>query len=84
MVDNGFITEDEGEEAKAEPLVVNPRVVSPDTLAAGYFVEEVRREITNFYGPEKLYDGGLSVRSDSRSADAGHGSKGAGRRAGTL
>jgi len=63
MVDNGFITEDEGEEAKAEPLVVNPRVVSPDTLAAGYFVEEVRREITNFYGPEKLYDGGLSVRS---------------------
>jgi penicillin-binding protein 1A len=63
MVDNGFITEEEAEEAKAEPLNVNPRNVSPNTLAAGYFVEELRREITNFYGDEKLYEGGLSVRS---------------------
>ncbi|HMB09863.1 penicillin-binding protein 1A [Saliniramus sp.] len=63
MVDNGYVTAEEAEAAKAEPLVVNPRNVSPNTLAAGYFVEEVRREITNFYGPEKLYEGGLSVRS---------------------
>lgn len=63
MVDNGFVTPEEAEAAKAEPLVVTPRNVSPNSLAAGYFVEEVRREITNYYGEEKLYQGGLSVRT---------------------
>ncbi|TVR09766.1 MAG: penicillin-binding protein 1A [Salinarimonadaceae bacterium] len=63
MVDNGYVTAEEAEVAKAEPLVVTPRSISPNSLAAGYFVEEVRREITNYYGEEKLYQGGLSVRT---------------------
>jgi penicillin-binding protein 1A len=63
MLDNGYITAEEAQAAKAEPLVVNPRQVSPNSLAAGFFAEEVRREITNYYGEEKLYEGGLSVRT---------------------
>ena len=32
-------------------------------IAAGYFAEEVRREIAERYGEKKLYEGGLSVRT---------------------
>jgi penicillin-binding protein 1A len=63
MLDNGYIMAEEAQAAKAEPLAVNPRQVSPNSLAAGFFAEEVRREITNYYGEEKLYEGGLSVRT---------------------
>lgn len=63
MVDNGFVTPEEARAAKDEPLIVTPRNVSPNSLAAGFFVEEVRREITSYYGEEMLYQGGLSIRS---------------------
>ena len=63
MVDNGFVTRAEADKAKQEPLNVSPRVVSPNTIASGYFAEEVRREIADRYGEKKLYDGGLSVRA---------------------
>jgi penicillin-binding protein 1A len=63
MVENGYITRAEGEAAKAEPLVVHPHVVSANSFAAGYFVEEVRRELYDRYGERKLYEGGLSVRT---------------------
>ncbi len=63
MAENGAITREEGEKAKSEPLGVNPRVLSPNAFAAGYFAEEVRRELGERYGEKKLYDGGLSVRS---------------------
>ncbi len=63
MVENGYVTRDEADEAKKEPLTVNPRVVSPNTIASGYFAEEVRREIAERYGEKKLYEGGLSVRT---------------------
>ncbi|HSP23898.1 MAG TPA: transglycosylase domain-containing protein, partial [Saliniramus sp.] len=63
MLANGYVTAEEAEAAKAEPLAVNPRQISPNSLAAGFFAEEVRREITNYYGEEKLYEGGLSVRT---------------------
>ena len=32
-------------------------------IAAGYFAEEVRRELAERYGEKKLYEGGLSVRT---------------------
>ena len=44
-------------------LEISPRSLSPNTYAAGYFAEEVRREIAERYGEKKLYDGGLSVRT---------------------
>ena len=63
MVENGYVTREAGETAKAEPLNVSPRVLSPDTYAAGYFAEEVRRELSDRYGEKELYEGGLSVRT---------------------
>ncbi len=63
MMENGFLPRPEGEKAKLESLGVNPRVLSPDTFAAGYFAEEVRRELSERYGEKKLYEGGLSVRT---------------------
>src|SRR3954467_13771773 len=63
MVDNGYVKREEVDKAKREPLNVNPRVISPNTVASGYFAEEVRREIAERYGEKKLYEGGLSVRT---------------------
>ena len=63
MVENGYVTREAGDKAKAEPLGVNPRVLSPNSYAAGFFAEEVRRELADRYGEKKLYEGGLSVRT---------------------
>jgi penicillin-binding protein 1A len=63
MAEDGYITADQARDARAEPLVVNPRALTPDSIAAGFFAEEVRRELSERYGEQKLYEGGLSVRT---------------------
>ena len=63
MVENGYVSKADGDKAKLEPLGVNPRVLTPNSIAAGYFAEEVRRELSDRYGEKKLYEGGLSVRT---------------------
>jgi penicillin-binding protein 1A len=63
MVENGYVTRQAADKAKTEPLGVNPRVLSPNSYAAGFFAEEVRRELGERYGEKKLYEGGLSVRT---------------------
>ena len=63
MVEDDYITADEGEKAKKEPLNVTPRPTGAHIFAAEYFAEEVRRDIYENYGEKKLYEGGLSVRT---------------------
>jgi penicillin-binding protein 1A len=63
MVDNGFVNRADADKAKAEPLTVSLRAISPNLLNAGFFAEEVRRELAERYGSKKLYEGGLSVRT---------------------
>ena len=63
MVDNGYVTREEGAKAKAEPLGVTPRRKGNYLFAGEYFTEEVRREIIARYGENALYEGGLSVRT---------------------
>ena len=63
MVEDGYITAEQAKAARAEPLVVTPRVLTPNSIAAGFFAEEVRRELSERYGEQKLYEGGLSVRT---------------------
>ena len=63
MVDNGYIKNEEADAAKKEPLTVSPRLVSPNSIASGYFAEGVRRDIADRYGEETLYEGGLLIRS---------------------
>lgn len=63
MVANGYVTAEEGEKAKAEPLGVKPRRKGTYLFAGEYFTEEVRRDIIARYGENALYEGGLSVRT---------------------
>ncbi|WP_306887637.1 penicillin-binding protein 1A [Amorphus orientalis] len=63
MLENDFITPEEAEQAKNEPLKVTPRELGSHLFAADYFAEEVRRQLADMYGEKGLYDGGLSVRT---------------------
>ncbi|WP_439627999.1 penicillin-binding protein 1A [Shinella sp.] len=63
MVENGYVTQSDGAEAKAQPLGVTPRHRGSYLFASEYFSEEVRRQIIERYGDNALYEGGLSVRT---------------------
>ena len=63
MYENGYITREEADEAKKKPLAVNFRPSGAHIFAAEFFAEEVRRSILAEYGEEKLYAGGLSIRT---------------------
>jgi len=62
MVEDGYITEEQAKDAKNEPLVIKGHV-DTEFANAGYFSEEVRRELVDRFGEKALYSGGLSVRS---------------------
>jgi len=63
MRENGFVTAQEAETTKAQPLNVNPRPLGAHIFAAEFFAEQVRRQLLDSYGRDKLYGGGLSVRT---------------------
>jgi penicillin-binding protein 1A len=63
MFQNGYISEAEMKEAQAKPLKVNPRPFGAQLFAGESFAEEVRRELVQLYGDDKLMKGGLSVRT---------------------
>jgi len=66
MLKNGYITNEQAEQAQAEPLQPRKRGTT-ETVSADYFAEEVRREIATSKDPnlgtDGLYQGGLYVRS---------------------
>jgi penicillin-binding protein 1A len=63
MAENGYITSEEAEKAKQEPLNVTPRPTGAHIFAGEYFAEEVRRQVLEKFGEKRLYEGGLSVRT---------------------
>src|SRR5699024_10579328 len=70
MVSNDFITPEEANAAKAMPLGLVAQAGSKyRTADAGYFLEEVRRQLIDKYGekaedgPNSVYAGGLWVRT---------------------
>jgi penicillin-binding protein 1A len=63
MRENDFIGADEHAEASAAPLEVSPAQGGEGLFSAESFTEEVRREVLDMYGEDKLYTGGLSVRA---------------------
>jgi penicillin-binding protein 1A len=67
MLEDGRITEEQAEEARAAPLTLHRRATS-DVVRADYFAEEIRRELVGRFGEDALYKGGMVVRStvDSR------------------
>jgi len=63
MAENGYITKAEAEAARKVPLTVNIRPFGAHIFAAEFFAEEVRRALLGQYGEDKLYGGGMSVRT---------------------
>ena len=62
MAENGYITKQDAEAAKTQPLAVRP-LTGFDSANAPYFTETVRRRLSALYGTDRLYGGGLSVRT---------------------
>ena len=62
MLIDSIITGDEAAIARSTPLIVQQRAET-EFVTAGFFAEEVRRELAQRYGQTKLYKGGLSVRT---------------------
>lgn len=60
MLEDKEISKEEAEAAIKEPLIVN-RPKASMMKEAGYFAEEVRREIISKYGKDSIYEGGLAV-----------------------
>ena len=69
MVRNGWATQAQASAAGAMPLGLKPRRSESYTADAGYFLEEVRRQLIDKFGekaedgPNSVYAGGLWVRT---------------------
>lgn len=63
MVEDGFVSQSDADEAKTIDLENIKRLTGEEITASGYFVEEARKEIAKLYGEEELYEGGLSIRT---------------------
>src|SRR6202047_749146 len=63
MAEDHYITAQEAEKAKKEPLKITQRPTGAHIFAAEYFAEEVRRYIYDNFSEKMLYEGGLSVRT---------------------
>jgi penicillin-binding protein 1A len=59
MVEEKYISAEEGEKARGEPL--NLRVRREPPSIAPYFLEEVRKYLEREYGSQRIYQGGLKV-----------------------
>jgi penicillin-binding protein 1A len=60
MVGEGYITKEEGDKARYEPLNILP-LHRADSDFSGYFLEEVRKYLYSTYGMKALYSEGLRV-----------------------
>lgn len=67
MVENGYITAEEAEISKAEPLLTVQGGELPSSRAElpprSYFTDEIRRQLSKSMGSEELFSGGLAIRS---------------------
>jgi len=63
MLEDGYISKSEADDAKAADLDWVSRLEGDEFLAADYFVEEARKKIYKLYGQDELYSGGLSIRT---------------------
>ncbi|MDR2098708.1 MAG: penicillin-binding protein 1A [Rickettsiales bacterium] len=63
MREDGYISGEEAERAKAEDIEVSESFISKQQRYSLYFSEEVRKILSGIYGEEQLYSGGLAVRT---------------------
>ena len=79
MAENGYITQEQADEAKKKPIVTRGQP-QPVRSVAPFFTEEVRKYLEQKYGAKALYESGLSVhtgvditlqRAANRAVDSG-------------
>lgn len=63
MLEDGNVSQEEAGTALEEPLQTRDRDETEYVRGAGFFAEEVRRQIVARYGENSLYKGGLAVRT---------------------
>lgn len=61
MAQDGYITDEEAQIARAEPITLRSEA-PPQFAEADFFIEEVRRQLVARLGEDGFYGGGLSVR----------------------
>ena len=62
MLHNGYITQAEADEAVKASLGATGRGPTPQNVSnASYFSEDVRSQLSERYGDDQLYEGGMSV-----------------------
>ena len=71
MADEGYVTQAEADEAKAQPTTLAERTVRSNSIAP-YFIELVRQHLEEEYGVARLYEEGLTVHTtlDARLQEA--------------
>jgi penicillin-binding protein 1A len=62
MAENGYITQEQADEAKKKPVVTRGQP-QPVRSVAPFFTEEVRKYLEQKYGAKALYESGLSVQT---------------------
>ncbi len=62
MADEGYITQQQADATKKEPIVLRGEDSERDSLAP-YFLEEVRKHLEARYGTKQVYEGGLTVQT---------------------
>ncbi|HJX28940.1 MAG TPA: PBP1A family penicillin-binding protein [Thermoanaerobaculia bacterium] len=61
MLEEGYITNRQYEQAIAQPLLVTSQ--QPEEVFAPYFAEDIRKYLETKYGATTLYEGGLQVQT---------------------
>ena len=62
MVDENFITKEEGDAAIAKPIILK-EAEGDDVFKAEFFSDAVKKELTNLYGSDNVFESGIVVRT---------------------
>ena len=62
MIEEGFIAKEEGEAAMEKPIVIK-EADSEDFVKAEFFSDSVKKELTELYGSDDVFENGIVVRT---------------------
>lgn len=65
MLDQGYITKEQADEAKAYPILdsIKPELSATENIKAPHFVLETRAQLEAEFGPKLIREGGLTVKT---------------------